>query len=97
LGFSGVLGMDHPDPLITPREFAQRTGLTTAHVRRLLRQGLLCGAQRTVTRRWRIPRSAIGFYLQGVRPQLVDAGRTSRERLRRLWLETEGTEWPLYT
>jgi len=85
---------NEPTTLVTPQEFARRTGLTGRFVRGLLRRGVLFGARKTASGRWRIPASAVELYLRGERPRVLDGALTPTEFLRRVWLEHEGRPFP---
>lgn len=91
------MGIESPLPLgqlLTVPEFARRVGIPRARAYYLVRRGLLFGARRTATGRWRISAEAVAPFLRGAQPMPAgDPGLTARAQLQRLWLHYEGAPW----
>lgn len=80
--------------MLTPSEFGRRVEAHWRTVLLWIRGGLVVGAVKGPTGRWRIPESSVGLFLEGAHPEPNRPPATPRERLAELWLRVEGKQWP---
>jgi hypothetical protein len=80
--------------LITPREFCRLAKVSYRTFQRLAQAGLLFGAEKTITGRWRVPVHAVDLYLQGYRPSDDDRTIGGGDPLDGLWIRVTGHRCP---